>query len=107
MRAHCQAIDIKEALVGRQPNVYLIIIIIVFSCFLRFMIMWSHKINIEIENGIKNSRRKNHTLEEGSAWRSTPEQSMVLALNARQMLLQGVIFLLLFLIPFSIFLFIL
>ena len=39
--------------------------------------------------------------------RSAPEPCSVLALNARQMLLQGVIFLLLFLIPFSIFLFIL
>ena len=39
--------------------------------------------------------------------RSVPEPCSVLALNARQMLLQGVIFLLLFLIPFSIFTFIL
>ena len=34
MRAHCQAIDIKEALVGRQPNVYLTLIFIVFHVFL-------------------------------------------------------------------------
>ena len=39
--------------------------------------------------------------------RSAPEPCSVLALNTRQMLLQGVIFLLLFLLPFSIFIFIL
>ena len=39
--------------------------------------------------------------------RSAPEPCSVLALNARQMLLQGVIFLLRFLIPFPIFIFIL
>ena len=47
------------------------------------MIMRSHKINIKIENGIKNSRRENHTLEEHLSGVQTPEQSIVLALNAQ------------------------
>ena len=104
MRAHCQAIDIKEALVGRQPNFYLSnFIFLVLSCFIRFIIMWSHKINIKIENGIKNSRRKitpwrsiclafkrqnrawfwHWTPRMGASWRWTPRTSMVLAFNAR------------------------
>ena len=47
MKAHCQAIDTKEALVGRQPNfIYLIFILfyfIVILCFIRYMIMRSHE----------------------------------------------------------------
>ena len=46
--------------------------------------MWSHKINKK-KNQKRNQKqqKKNHTLEEAPVWRSTPEQSMVLALNAQ------------------------
>ena len=45
--SHCQAIDIKDALVGRQPNfIYLIFILYYFIfilCFIRYMIMRSYE----------------------------------------------------------------
>ena len=53
------------------------------------MIMWSHKINIKIENGIKNSRKKKSHPGGASVWHSAPEQSMVLALNAQNGQLLG------------------
>ena len=69
MRVLCQATDIKEALVGRQPNVifYLFYFVIV-SFFCRLMIMRSHKINEKSKNRMKN-RKKN----------STPWRKMLLA----------------------------
>ena len=62
--SHCQAIDIKEALVGRQPNfIYLIFIFIVILCFIRYMIMRSHEKIKKIKNRVKNRRKKLFTLE--------------------------------------------
>ena len=62
MRAYCQAIDNKEALIGRQPNFYLsnfIFYFIVLLCFIRFMIMWSHKINT-VKTKSKTAEEKAH-----------------------------------------------
>ena len=47
------------------------------------MIMWSHKINKKIKNRNKKQQKKNHTLEEHLSGVQTPEQSIVLALNAQ------------------------
>ena len=81
--SHCQAIDIKEALVGRQPNfIYLILfyfVLVLFLCLIRYMIMRSHEKNIKIKNRIKNSRRK-----------ITPWRKDRLAFNASKEHLAGV-----------------
>ena len=104
MRAHCQAIDIKEALVGRQPNfIYLILfyfVSLLFLCLIRYMIMRSHEKIKKIKNRVKNRRKKFFTLEDAragvqrpedaSGGRSTPEQSIFLALNAQNKLHPGV-----------------
>ena len=71
MRVLCQATDIKEALVGRQPNVIFYLFYFVIFSFCRLMIMRSHKINEKSKNRMKN-RKKN----------STPWRKNLLAFNA-------------------------
>ena len=69
--SHCQAIDIKEALVGRQPNfIYLILfyfVSLLFLCLIRYMIMRSHEKIKKIKNRVKNRRKKFFTLEDARA----------------------------------------
>ena len=81
------------------------------------MIMWSHKINKKLKTESKTAEEKSHpggstclafnARTEHGPGAERRKQATSWRLNARQMLLQGVIFLLLFLILFLIFLFIL
>ena len=86
-------LTLKKRLLGGNPIFIYLTIFFLVICLYRFMIMWNHKINKKIENGIKNSRRKitpwrkhlSGVQRQNRAWfwRWTPRTSMVLAFNTK------------------------